>query len=150
MKHWRVWLLLVGIGTLQLGCSKGNSDAAIRQAIEQHLSGRPGLNNSDMVMEVKKVQVEGDKADADVVFRSRTDPKASMDFHYKLHREGNAWKVEAPAAMGGGAPHAMPPSDGAPGELPSDLPPGHPPMGQQPGGAVPEGHPPTGEQPQKK
>ncbi|MBI2817273.1 MAG: hypothetical protein HYX72_10065 [Acidobacteria bacterium] len=144
MKHWRVWLLMAGIVILQFGCSKSNDDAAIKQAIEQHLAGRSGLNSSDMVMEVKKVDVKGDNADADVLFRSRSDANATMDFHYKLRKEGSTWKVETPSA--GSAPHAMP--EGGPGDGSGAMPPGHPPAGEQPG-AMPEGHPPTGEQQQQ-
>jgi hypothetical protein len=132
VRYGRVLLLVITAAVLQIGCNRAdNSDAAIKKAIEDHLSGRAGLNSSEMVMEMKQVKVEGDNADADVQFRSRNDPKASMDFHYRLHRENKIWKVEQPAA--GAAPHAMPPGQPEGGAPSGELPPGHPPTGDQQG-----------------
>jgi len=140
MRNWKPWLL-VAVGIVLAGCgqNKADTDAAVRRAIEEHLAGQAGLASSEMVMDLKKVDVQGDKAQADVQFRSRTDPKAFMDFHYQLHKEGRDWKVDQPNPTSGGMPHSMtPPSDGTPQE---QMPPGA-------GGGIPEGHPPigTGEQ----
>ena len=132
--------LLVAGALLLPGCSKAgvdNSDAAIRKAIETHLANRPGLLSSDIVLDMKKVDIKGTDAQADVVFRSRTDTKASMDFHYALHNDGSGWKVNETQGTGGSAPHpsAMPPEgagEGSQDHMPSgtpgqgELPPGHP------------------------
>ena len=128
-------LLVAGMFLLS-GCSNAgsdNSDEAIRKAIETHLANRPGLLSNDIVLDMKKIDIKGTDAQADVVFRSRSDPKASMNFHYALHNDGKGWKVNETQGGGGSAPHPLP--DGAPqGGMPSgtpgqgqgELPPGHP------------------------
>ncbi len=105
------------------GLLEGDSNAAIQRAIEEHLANRPGLANDNLLMEVKDVQIQGDTAVAEVVFRSRTDQAAMMAFHYQLRNEGNRWKVES----------------GSPSQERSS----HPPSGSFPdaGGSLPEGRP---------
>ena len=135
MKLWRSCLLLA-VTILLASCAKpASSDADIRKALEEHLASRPGLASAEIVMDVKKVEVNGDKADADVVFHSRNDANAQMNFHYQLHREGNQWKVEQgrPAGAAGGSPTPHPG-----GALPGEAPAGSP----QP---LPEGHPQVGD-----
>lgn len=125
--HWRKLLLtacvcfLAGCGSLK----KSDPEAAVRAAIEAHLAGRTGLASDKIIMDMKKVEVHGDRAEAEVVFRSRTDPKASMAFHYQLRNEGNQWKIDTGRPAGENALH--PP----PGSQPETAPP------------LPEGHPPT-------
>ncbi len=140
MKNWQTTLLiglLAVTATILSGCSaqKGNSEADIRKAIEEHLASRPGLLSSDIVLDMKKVEVKGDQAEADVLFRSRTDPKASMPFHYQLHIDGKVWKVnESQPGATGSAPHPtpmQPPGDESPDGVPPSaqpLPQGHPPV----------------------
>ncbi len=148
MKNWQTWLLIVA-GLLLAGCAgqnKADTDAAVRKAIEEHLASRPGLSSSEIVLEMKKVDIQGDKAEADVVFRSRNDSKASMDFHYQLRKDGSRWKVEPAGPNAGSSPHSsmppssMPPSEGAPSDQApsgsaSPLPQGHPPIGNPEQGA---------------
>ncbi len=110
---------LAGCGGL-LG---GDSDAAIQRAIEEHLANRPGLASDNLLMEVQDVQIQGDTAVAEVVFRSRTDQSAMMAFHYQLRNEGNQWKVESGSPSQERSAH--PPSASSPGA----------------GGSLPEGHP---------
>ncbi len=107
----------------------GDSDAAIQRAIEEHLSSRPGLASDNLLMEVKDIQVQGDTAEAEVVFRSRTDQAAMMTFHYQLRNEGNQWKVESGSPSQGRSPH---PSSGNSPDAGGSLPEGHPPMEQSP------------------
>ena len=146
MKNWKgsvsVGLLtaLLAAGTFLLSaCSNAgsdNSNEAIRKAIEAHLANRPGLLSNDIVLDMKKVDVKGSDAQADVVFRSRSDPKASMNFHYQLHNDGKGWKVNDTQGSGGAAPHPpMTPPEGAsqdhlpsgtPSQSQGELPPGHP------------------------
>ena len=109
----------------------GDSDVAIQRAIEEHLSSRPGLASDKLVLEVKDIQVQGDTAEAEVVFRSRTDQAAMMAFHYQLRNEGNQWKVESGSPSQGRSPHPYPSSGNSPGAGGS-LPEGHPPMEQFP------------------
>jgi hypothetical protein len=150
MMNWKKSLLaglltalLVAGAFLLSGCSKAgsdNSDEAIRKAIEAHLANRPGLLSNDIVLDMKKVDIKGTDAQADVVFRSRSDPKASMNFHYALHNDGKGWKVNETQGSGGAAPHppVTPPEgasqdhapSGAPGQTQGqgqgELPPEHP------------------------
>ena len=116
---WRA-LLLMSVGCFLAGCGSvrpSDPQSAIRQAIEEHLAGRTGLASDKIVMDLKQVQVKGDKAEADVVFRSRSDPKATMAFHYQLHTEGNQWKVDTGRPSGDTSPH--PPSPPSPDAAPS-------------------------------
>ena len=120
-----VWMLV--LGCLLAGCSgqrDTNSNAAIQRAIEQHLSSRSGLDASKMLIEVQQVKIQGERAQAEVIFRSRDDPQASMAFSYELRREGGEWKVENGRPSAAGSPH---PDAGSAAEEGSTLPPGHPP-----------------------
>jgi len=99
-------------------------------------------------MEMQQVKVDGDKAQAEVVFRTANDPTMRMNYHYELHREGSTWKVDS------GRPSASQTQHPEMGESQSpqlNLPPEHPPIGQtmSPAGgdsaaapAMGEGHPP--------
>jgi hypothetical protein len=137
MRNYLRILCLIALACFLASCSsmrKSNSNDGIRQAIEEHLAGRPGLDSSAIVMDMQKVDIKGDKAEADVVFHSRSDPKASMNFHYQLHSEGSRWKVNESATNAGGSPDSsmgqpsdssgsgQAPSSGADGALPA----GHP------------------------
>src|SRR6185503_9821568 len=80
---------------LGLGCQRlMNQDAAIQKAIRDHLSERSDLAMDKMVLEMHQVKVDGDKAQAEVVFRTTADPPAQMNYHYELHRVGGAWQVD--------------------------------------------------------
>lgn len=114
------------LGCLLLGCSGGrdaNTNAAIQRAIEQHLTSRPGLDGAKLMIELQQVNIQGDRAQAEVIFRSRDQPQAQMAFHYDLRREGGEWKVEngRPSAAGSSHPEA-----GSAPEGRETLPPGHP------------------------
>ena len=132
-----VFLLAAGIGCGRLG----NQEAAVRRAIEDHLGQRADLAMDKMVLEMQQVTVDGDHAEADVVFRTTMDPPARMAYHYELRREGGGWRVESgrPAATQtphpemGGSPMQGDPME----EMTGALPEGHPPL--------PEGHPPLEE-----
>jgi hypothetical protein len=143
------------------GCQRlMNQDAAIQKAIRQHLTERSDLAMDKMVMEMQKVTVDGDKAQAEVVFRVASGggaPESRMGYHYDLHREGGAWKVDSGRPAGAETTHpqmgeggqGMPSGggvSGAPmrgdGSGPSDsmaLPEGHPPVGGVSPGANPHG-----------
>ena len=120
-----VWMIV--LGCLVAGCSgqrDANSNAAIQRAIEQHLSSRAGLDASKMLVEVQQVKIQGERAQAEVIFRSRDNPQAQMAYSYELRREGGEWKVENGRPGAAGSPRP----EGGPGaEEGSPLPPGHPP-----------------------
>ena len=126
MKNYWRRLLLTALVCFLAGCGslkKSNPEAAIRAAIEGHLAGRTGLASDKIIMDMKKVEVHGDRAEAEVVFRSRSDPKASMAFHYALRNEGNQWKIETGHPGGEAAQH---PPSALPPETTPPLPEGHP------------------------
>jgi len=145
-------LLLLAGGLLLVGCSRQlNSDDAVRKAILDHLSSRPGLDMSKMDMDISKVTVNGDKASVDVTFKVKGGAaNQTMGMTYDLVRSGDVWKVQGtPTGHGaegsaGASPHGAgsPPMGGDGGGEKagssgsfhpqvggsSALPPGHPPM----------------------
>ena len=142
MKPANVWMVAI-VGTLllaALGCQRlMNQDAAVQKAIQDHLSERSDLAMDKMVMEVQQVKVDGDKAQAEVVFHVAGDTQMRMAYHYDLHREGGSWKVDTGRPSGSETPHPQmgeaPAGQSVPGESgngePSlDLPEGHPPVGE--------------------
>ena len=121
-----VWMIVLGCWLV--GCSgqrDANSNAAIQHAIEQHLTSRAGLDASKMLVEVQQVNIQGERAQAEVIFRSRDDPQARMAYSYELRREGGEWKVENGRPSAAGSPH---PDAGSAAEEGSTLPPSHPPV----------------------
>ncbi|MBI4465389.1 MAG: hypothetical protein HY647_11850 [Acidobacteria bacterium] len=116
-------VLVVGLAWGWIGCGSGDSNTAIQRAIEDHLASRPGLAADQMVLEMQDVRVEGDKAEAEVIFRTTTTPPAQMTFHYELRKEGSGWKVESGRPSATESPH--PPSGEAP-PTETPLPEGHP------------------------
>ena len=116
-------LIVVGCGPLS------NQQGNIEKAIKDHLSQRGDLSMDQMVMELGPVKVDGDAAGAEVVFRTTSDPPASMSYHYELRRQDGAWKVT------GGWPSGSEDQAGTQ----------HPGMGEAAPPALPEGHPPLPE-----
>ncbi len=143
--------------------SKANSDDAIRKAILDHLSSRPGLDMSKMDVDVSKVTVNGDKASVDVVFKVKGGAaNQTMGMTYDMVRSHGAWKVQGTptghgadggAGAAGASPHGAggPPTTAMPGDAGGEkagssesfhpqvggtgaLPPGHPPMNPAPTG----------------
>ena len=121
-----VAVIILGISLGMVGCQReADSNAAIQSAIEQHLTNRPGISGDKLILEMKQVNVQGERAEAEVVFRSRDDPAAPMPFHYQLRREGGQWKVEGGRPNAAGSPH---PTQESPSEGGEAMPPGHPPV----------------------
>ena len=111
------------------GQPDSGSNAAIQRAIEEHVASRPGLASDQLVMEVLEIQVSGDTAEAEVMFRSQADQAAMMAFHYQLRNEDNQWKVESGRPSQSGSAH---PSPGISPEADDSMPEGHPPIEQIP------------------
>ena len=141
------------------GCQRlMNQDAAIQKAVRDHLGERSDLDMRQMVMEMQQVKVDGDKAQAEVVFRATSSPPAQMAYHYDLHREGGAWKVDTgrPSGtqhppMGESAGEASGGDSMGDGQATSgELPAGHPPITQtNPHGAAPGASEPAPPSPQQ-
>ena len=78
------------------GCNQTpNINGQVQEAVTEHLASRPGIDASRMLVEVESVTVQGDRAEADVVFRSRENPDSIMNYHYELTRQEGEWKVES-------------------------------------------------------
>ena len=131
----RAFFCVIVAALFVAGCSRQaqRSDKAdIDKAIRQYIAAKPGLAGGGMSVDVKQVEFKGDKAEADVQFRAKSNPEASMVMRYTLKRTGpGTWAVEGgksaasapPQEMPGGgmaSPHGMPPAQ-----------PAHPPPGKQ-------------------
>lgn len=90
--------LLAGAGCARQ--ARVNDKAEVEKAITQYLSTRPGLTGTAMSVEVKQVTFQGNQAEAEVVFRSKDNPQASVGMRYVLRRTGNAWSVERDKSRG--------------------------------------------------
>lgn len=101
---------LAGSILLTGGCNKaGTTDPkpAIQAAIEAYLKQQQNLMLANMTLEVKDVKVTGDRAEADVQFRSKQSTGPAVDVRYALKRVGEGWQVESRLSTGGmgGSPH---------------------------------------------
>lgn len=146
-----VGVLLLGGVACQRRAAQSNDKADIEHAIQEYVSKRPGLSAEAMVTEVRQVTFQGDTAEADVLFRSRSNPDASMTMRYTLKRTGpNSWAVQGPkssagshgmprAGSGAASPHGQPEA-GAPISNPH----GAPAEGATPQAAPAPAHPPAG------
>ena len=133
MKICGAVLGVLALGSLLAGCgSRQETDAksAIQQAIEKRLAGRSDLTASNMTLEVKNIRIEGDRAEAEVIFRTTSDPPAQMAFLYQLRKEGQEWQVEKGSPRTANSPH----------------PPSSSPDSENNAGSLPAGHPPTSPQ----
>lgn len=129
---------------LFLGCHRNiQNKEAVKQGVEDYLAGRSGL--MPMNVTISAVKFNGNEADALVYLTAKngTATGGGMQMRYVLERQGNKWVVKPHS---GTSPHAgaerMPlnPHGGVnpgAGAMPQgdmqQLPPGHPPIGQQPG-----------------
>jgi len=138
MRSMHLWLLTLAL-LAGPACSRrpAETEEAVKQAVEKYLAARPGLNMQGMTVDVGGLRFYDDKAETDVVFRARSDSKATMSIHYTLRRQGSDWEViPNSAAHAGARPLAR--SEGSP-----ELPPGHPSVGSAENPVLPPGHPPV-------
>jgi hypothetical protein len=123
-------LITIAVALLAAGCARQSDDSAsIEQAIKRHLSQRQDLALNQLVLEMGDVQINGEEAAAEVVFRTTSDPPARMAYHYDLRRQDGDWQVASGRPSSGGNEH---PSMGGPGDSPAGLPEGHPPIDELP------------------
>ncbi len=102
----------------------GDEKAAIEAALTKYLSERGTINVSAMDVKIEDLKIAGDRADAQVLFRTKQG-EGEMRMNYVLARQDGVWTVQAPPRTGTGSPHgdiSAPP--GSSGELPR----GHPPV----------------------
>ena len=113
------------------GCHRDiRNEQAVRQAVIDYLSGRPGLNVSSMNVELSSVIFRQNEADAVVSFSPKgSSAAAGMTIRYVLELKGNRWVVK-PRANAGSNPHGggteMNPHGGTVTPEGGALPPGHP------------------------
>jgi hypothetical protein len=105
-------LCLVGAALVLSGCGRSGgvqSKAAIQEAIERHLQKQSTVLLDNMTVEVQDVKFEGDRANADVKFRSKQSPDVVVGRQYVLRRVAGQWQVESSSSPGGmGSPHGGP------------------------------------------
>ncbi|MFB3923663.1 MAG: hypothetical protein ACE145_18210 [Terriglobia bacterium] len=118
--------MLAAAMLVTVGCSKTVSEdpkPAIQAAVEAYLKQQQNLMLANMTLEVKDVKVTGDKAEAEVQFRSKQGAGPTVAVRYALKRAGSGWQVESRLSTGGmgGSPHggaetAPPAPSATPGE----------------------------------
>jgi len=112
----RVLFCVIVLALAVAGCSRQaqRSDRAdIEKAIQQYIAAKPGLAGGGMSVDVKQVEFKGDKAEADVQFRARSNPEASMVMRYTLKRTGpSAWAVESGKSAASAQPQGHRPMGG--------------------------------------
>ena len=121
----RILFLLVVLLPVGSGCGgTASPNDEIRAAIDKHLATQGTLNLEAFNTEIQKVTVQGDQAQADVVFRLKDGP-GMMQLGYTLQKAGGNWAVvqsnpvgsnfEHPSLDGtGSAAPGLPPSGTAP------------------------------------
>lgn len=134
MKTQRLFLLAFVLALSSAACSRNTSQApaaatddrqAIEAALNKYLAERGTINVSAMDVKIEDLKISGDRADAQVMFRTKQGD-GEMRMAYVLTRQNNVWTVQAPARSETGMPHgdvAMPQ-----GQSPAPLPSGHPPV----------------------
>lgn len=131
MNNCRFLALAFLLLLVSAGCSRNTSPApaaagddrqAIEAALTKYLHERGTINVSAMDVKIEDLKIAGDRADAQVMFRTKQG-EGEMRVAYVLMRQNNVWTVQAPPRSETGMPHpgAMPPGDAA-------LPSGHPPV----------------------
>ena len=135
MKTTRIFLALILCVGLLAGCSRGTAPAgtaskpqsdeeAIKLALRNYLASRGTLNLDAMEMDVKKVDITGDKAEAQVEFRAKGG-EGAMQMTYALERQAGVWTVKTSQTPGMQTAHPAIGEAAAPksGELPASHPP---------------------------
>lgn len=149
-----IGLVAIAAVAVAIGCQKKQDEtAAVRSGITDHLRSLNTLNLSAMDMNVTKVTINGNQAEAQVEFvpKSGAPPGAGMQVSYSLEKRDGKWVVVKRDSMGGGIAHPQPganpheqtpegPTHGMP-NFQDLLQPANP--GTSSGGALPPGHPPV-------
>jgi len=104
-----------GLALILTACSRLDrlqSKAAIQAAIEQRVQQRSNVVFNTMTIEVEDVKFNGDRAEAQVKFRSKQSPETAVGVHYVLRRAGDHWEVESSSVTGGmgGSAHGAGPA----------------------------------------
>jgi hypothetical protein len=104
-----IWLLAAALLLLAAACKTASSDEeAIRASILQHLQQAGNLNLAAMDTQFQQITVNGDHAQANVLFRTKQEG-ATMQMTYQLERRAGQWTVLSSRPAGGQISH--PPVD---------------------------------------
>lgn len=134
MTKQRLVLLALTLVLVSAACSRNTSQApaaagddrpAIEAALNKYLAERGTINVSAMDVKIEDLKIAGDRADAQVLFRTKQG-EGEMRMAYVLTRQNNVWTVQVPPRTESGMPHggaAMPQGQGQ-----TALPSGHPPV----------------------
>ena len=136
MKTTRILFALILCAALATACNRGttpantaatpqqSNEAAIKAALEKYLASRGTLNLEAMQMDVKQVNITGDRAEAQVEFRAKASGGA-MQMAYSLERVAGVWTVKTTQTPGMQTAHPPIGETAAPkaGELPASHPP---------------------------
>jgi len=125
MKSVRIGISVFLVASLAAGCSNDGApagatsanlpsvavqnaaqtpEAEIRAAIQAHLAHKGTLNLQAFQTEVKRVDMQGDRAQAEVEYRVKDGP-GSMQLTYALERRDNAWSVVESVPVGSNFSH---------------------------------------------
>jgi hypothetical protein len=105
LRNSTAWILAAAFLLCGVGCKKPVSDQdAIRASVAQHLKSNGTLNMAAMDMDFAQVVINGDSAQAQVVFRLKQGG-ATMQVAYNLKRQDGAWTVLKSQPAGGQFEH---------------------------------------------
>ena len=111
MKRLFILILLLAFFAAASGCKSQPSDNdGIRAGIAQHLTAVGTLNINAMQMDIRKVAINGNQAQAEVEFRPKTGaaPGSGMQVAYNLEKRDGTWTVLKTKAAGGMMQHPDP------------------------------------------
>jgi hypothetical protein len=114
-------LTIVGFLVLCAGCKKQENDTdAIRSGINQHLASLKTLNLGAMDMNITKVSVQGNQAQAEVEFKPKAGATqdSGMQVAYSLEKQNGIWVVQDTKAVGGSSQHPGPGENAPTGAAP--------------------------------
>ena len=114
-----IFVTALALSSGRITHSQGLPGAQYRAAIDQYCVTchndrlkTAGLALDKMEVEVQEVTLQGDRAEAQVRFRTQSG-EGEMTLRYQLRREGERWVVELGSVHGGTG--AMPPGHPSPG-----------------------------------
>ncbi|HTQ87529.1 MAG TPA: hypothetical protein VMI93_15020 [Candidatus Solibacter sp.] len=113
IKNLGITLAAAALLVFAAACHKASSDdEAIRASVLQHLQKNGGLNLAAMETQFQQITVDGDHAQAQVLFRTKQEG-ATMQMTYALERRDGEWAVLKSHPTGGQVNH--PPVDSSHG-----------------------------------